>query len=97
MNLKLLMGAAAVAAMSVAIPASAEDTADPASSAGGDGPECELVIGGDRPTVGNMMQHLRDRDDSPDGGGTPKHVVDYYGEWDNVGGLIADKCDIGPS
>lgn len=65
--------------------------ADDHSNAGGTF-DCVLVDGGERGTVGNMMKHLRDRENNS---GNPNEIVNDFSfsdEWDNVGELIFDKC-----
>ena len=55
------------------------------------GQQYELVDGSTFTNAGEMMQHLRDREDEY-AAGNPKEIVDAYPEeFENVGDLIQEK------
>ncbi|WP_108461170.1 hypothetical protein [Devosia naphthalenivorans] len=55
------------------------------------GQQYELVDGSTYSNAGEMMQHLRDRQDEY-AAGNPKEIVDAYPEeFENVGDLIQEK------
>jgi hypothetical protein len=90
MRIRSITAAAAVAALSTVGFAGTALADEHAGMANENARECSLKQGGDFTAPGFMIQYLADREEGF--AGTPKAVVDYYGNWDNVGALIAQKC-----
>lgn len=66
-------------------------TADPGGTPNENARACTLNLGGEFTSPGHMFQFLRDREQGA--AGTPKDIVDAYpNSFDNVGHLIAQKC-----
>lgn len=81
----------ATVAIAIALLATSGAYADPENNNRGGSKQYELLDGTTFTNAGEMIQHLRDRDNGY-ASGNPKDIVDAYPEeFENVGDLIHSK------